>query len=299
MRDVYLVDASIYIFRAWFSLPDSIQDNKGRPVNAVYGYVHFLCQLIERQSPAYMAVAFDESLKSSFRNKIYPGYKANRESAPPELKRQFKLCKDITRLMGLAEYASRTHEADDIVGTIAHRLRRNDFRSIIVSGDKDLTQLIRPGDRYWDFARDKTYLHRDIKKHFGVHPEAMIDLLALAGDSIDNIPGVPGIGKKTAISLLDKYKDMKTLYDKLDSLPHSGLRGASRLHDLLQENREQAFLSQRLAKIDCNAPIRTGIRSVKRQQANMDALQKWFNQQGFGNGLFKRMESVLSDRVVG
>jgi 5'-3' exonuclease len=298
MRDIYLVDASIYIFRAWFSMPDSIRDNKGRPINAVYGYVHFLCQLIERQSPAYMAVAFDESLKSSFRNSIYPGYKANREPAPLELKRQFKLCRDVTRLMGLAEYASKTHEADDIVGTIAQRLRRSDFRSIIVSGDKDLTQLLRPGDRYWDFARDKTYLHTDIKKHFGVRPEAMIDLLALAGDSVDNIPGVPGIGKKTAITLLEKYQDLKTLYGRLDSLPESGLRGANRLYALLQENRDHAFLSQKLAKIDCNAPIRTGIRSVKRQQADMKALQRWFNRQGFGNRLYKRIESVLSDQVA-
>lgn len=298
MRDIYLVDASIYIFRAWFSMPDSIQDNKGRPLNAVYGYVHFLCQLLERQSPAYIAVAFDESLKSSFRNRIYPGYKANRESAPPELKRQFTLCKDITRLMGVTEYASKSHEADDIIGTISHRLRRNDFRSIIVSSDKDLTQLLKPGDRYWDFAREKTYLHRDIRKHFGVRPEAMVDLLALAGDSVDNIPGVPGIGKKTAISLLDKYKDLKTLYGKLGSLPDSGLRGANRLHYLLQENRDQAFMSQSLAKIDCNAPIRTGVRSVKRQQADMHALQKWFNRQGFGNRLYKRIASVLNDQVV-
>jgi len=131
MREIYLVDASIYIFRAWFSMPDSIQDNKGRPVNAVYGYVHFLCQLIERQSPAYIAVAFDESLKGSFRNKIYPDYKANRESAPPELKRQFKLCRDITRLMGIAEYASKTHEADDIIGTISHRLRAMIFAALL------------------------------------------------------------------------------------------------------------------------------------------------------------------------
>ena len=294
MREIYLVDASIYIFRAWFSMPDSIQDNKGRPVNAVYGYVHFLCQLIERQSPAYIAVAFDESLKGSFRNKIYPDYKANRESAPPELKRQFKLCRDITRLMGIAEYASKTHEADDIIGTISHRLRRNDFRSIIVSADKDLAQLLKPGDQYWNFAKDEVYLHRDIRRNFGVHPEAIVDLLALAGDSVDNIPGVPGIGKKTAISLLDKYKDLKTLYAKLDSLPGSGLRGASRLYDLLHENRDQAFLSQRLAKIDCNTPIRAGVRCVKRQQVDINYLQKWFKRQGFGDRLYKRIESVLN-----
>lgn len=298
MRDIYLVDASIYIFRAWFSLPDSIRDKKGRPVNAVYGYVNFLCQLLEQRSPIYIAVAFDESLKSSFRNKIYPGYKANREPAPAELKRQFGLCRDITRLLGIAEYASKTHEADDIIGTISQRLRRNEFRSIIVSGDKDLAQLVRPGDHYWDFARDIIHSYKDVRGNFGVHPEAIIDLLALAGDSVDNIPGVPGIGIKTAISLLDKYKDMKTLYAKLDSLPGSGLRGANRLYDLLENNREQAFLSQRLAKIDCNAPVQTGIRRVKRQQADMDALQTWFTRQGFGQRLYKRVEAVLSDQVV-
>lgn len=298
MRDIYLIDASIYIFRAWFSMPDSIQDNKGRPVNAVYGYVHFLCQLIERQSPEYIAAAFDESLKSSFRNKIYAGYKANRESAPPELKRQFKLCREITRLLGIAEYASKTHEADDIIGTISHRLRRNDFRSIIVSGDKDLAQLLKPGDRYWDFARDKIYLHKDIRKKFGVRPETMVDMLALAGDSVDNIPGVPGVGKKTAITLLDKYKDLKTVYAKLDTLPGSGMRGAHRLFDLLSEHREQAFLSQRLAKIDCHAPISAGVRSVKHQQVDLNNLQKWFRRRGFGDRLYTRIASVLTGQVV-
>ena len=104
--------------------------------------------------------------------------------------------------MGISEYASKTHEADDIIGTISNRLRRNDFRSIIVSSDKDLAQLLKPGDWYWDFARDRTYLHKHIRKQFGVRPESMVDMLALAGDSVDNIPGVPGVGKKTAIVAL-------------------------------------------------------------------------------------------------
>lgn len=295
MRDIYLVDASIYIFRAWFAMPDSIQDNKGRPLNAVYGYVHFLCQLIERVSPAHIAVAFDESLKSSFRNKIYAGYKANRASAPPELKRQFKLCKEITRLLGVTEYASKTHEADDIIGTISQRLRRYDFRSIIISSDKDLTQLLKPGDRFWDFARDKVYLHRDIRKNFGVRPESMIDMLALAGDAVDNIPGVPGIGKKTAISLLDKYKDLDSLYRRLDSLPASGLRGATRLQELLQENHEQALISRQLATIDCNAPVQTGVRKVKRQPVDWQAVSNWFGRHGVGERLYSRITSVLND----
>ena len=275
-------------------MPDSIQDNKGRQVNAVYGYVHFLCKLIEQRSPEYISVAFDESLKNSFRNKIYSGYKANRETAPPELKYQFKLCREITRMMGIAEYASKTHEADDIIGTISHRLRRNDFRSIIVSGDKDLAQLLKPGDRYWDFARDETYLHKDIRKQFGVRPDAMVDMLALAGDAVDNIPGVPGVGKKTAIALLDKHKDLKTLYSKLESLPDSGLRGAARLYSLLHENREQAFLSQKLATIDCNAPVKTGVRACKRKHVDMSELQKWFRRRGFGDRLYSRIESVFT-----
>ncbi|WP_172597687.1 5'-3' exonuclease [Sulfuriflexus mobilis] len=292
------MDASIYIFRAWFSMPDSIRDNKGQPLNAVYGYVHFLCQLLEQQSPEYIAVAFDESLKSSFRNKIYPDYKANREAAPPELKRQFRLCREISDLMGLSTYASKTHEADDIIGTISKKMRRSDFRSIIVSADKDLTQLLVKGDRYWDFARDKWYLHGDIRKHFGVHSEQVVDFLALAGDSVDNIPGVPGIGKKTAISLLEKYQSLDHLYRSVETVSDSDLRGAMRIQGLLQEHREQAMLSRKLASIACNAPVSFGVRSLKRKTVDVDALGRFFSRRGFGHKLLARIEAVVKGQAV-
>ncbi|HXV41213.1 MAG TPA: 5'-3' exonuclease H3TH domain-containing protein, partial [Steroidobacteraceae bacterium] len=195
---VHLIDASYFVFRAYYSVGLEMTDGDGQPVNALYGFGRFLGDLLEEARPGHVAVAFDESLATSFRNEIYPAYKANREPAPPELKRQFGLCRELCRLLGVAEFGSPTHEADDIIGTIATRLRTTGHCAVVVTRDKDLAQLIRDGDHYWDYAGERRYGYADIEGQFGVRPERMADYLALTGDTVDNIPGVPGIGPKTA-----------------------------------------------------------------------------------------------------
>ena len=199
---LYLVDASFFVFRAYYSVGLEMTGVDGEPVNALYGFSRFLGDLIEQTKPVHIAVAFDESLASSFRNEIYPAYKANREPAPPELKRQFAWCREVCRHLGIAEFGSPTHEADDIIGTIAARFRKQGHRAVLVTRDKDLAQLIHDGDAYWDWAAERRLGYADIEGHFGVRPERMADFLALAGDSVDNIPGVPGVGPKTAAALL-------------------------------------------------------------------------------------------------
>ena len=199
---VHLIDASYFVFRAYYSVGLEMTDGDGQPVNALYGFGRFLGDLLERARPEHVAVAFDESLSTSFRNAIYPAYKANREPAPPELKRQFALCRELCRLLGMAEFGSPTHEADDIIGTIATRLRASGHRTVVVTRDKDLAQLIRDGDDYWDYAGERRFAYADIEGQFGVRPERFADYLALTGDSVDNIPGVPGVGPKTAAALL-------------------------------------------------------------------------------------------------
>ena len=142
MPVVHLVDASFFVFRAYYSIPPEMADGEGRPVNALYGFARFLGDLIEREKPEHIAVAFDESLAGSFRNRIYPAYKANREPAPPGLKEQFGRCREFCRLLGLAEFGSAEYEADDIIGTLAKRMRAAGFSSTVVTRDKDLAQLI-------------------------------------------------------------------------------------------------------------------------------------------------------------
>ena len=294
-RVLYLVDASIYIFRAWFSLPDSIENSEGAPVNALYGYANFLCQLIEETAPGYIAVAFDESLQTSFRNRIYPAYKANRETAPDELKNQFRLCRKLTETLGVAAFSSKKYEADDLMGTIAQRMRRNNFRMVYVTADKDISQLMHKGDTFWNYARDECYGYNDCSKKFGVKPGQMTDFLALCGDSADNIPGVPGIGVKTAISLLKQYGSLNSIYKKLDTIPSSQVRGAKRLHALLLQNREQAFMSRQLAIIACNAPINATVQRLRYGGTSALKINRYCSSHGLGDRLRGRLLSLLDE----
>src|SRR5882724_4766318 len=145
MPAIYLVDASYFVFRAYYSIPDHMADGDGRPVNALFGFARFLSDLLERERPQYLAVAFDESLAGSFRNRLYPAYKANREPPPPGLKEQFGRCRELCRHLGAAEFSSPEYEADDIIGTLATRMRSAGFKATLITRDKDLAQLIRAG----------------------------------------------------------------------------------------------------------------------------------------------------------
>ena len=163
---LYLVDASVFIFRAWFAVPVDVADRDGNPVNAVLGFARFLAELLEKESPRHIAVAFDESLEQGYRNEIYPAYKANREPAPIELKRQFALCQEICAALGVARYSSSRYEADDIIGTLATRARAAGLPVTIVSRDKDLTQLLSSVDVYWDAVADVRYGYDDIAERY-------------------------------------------------------------------------------------------------------------------------------------
>jgi 5'-3' exonuclease len=202
----YLIDASVYVFRAYYSMPDDMVDGDGNPVNALYGYCRFLGDFMEQVRPEYLAVLFDESLTTSFRTGIYPAYKANREPAPPELKRQFEQCRQFTRALGVMECAHPIYEADDLIGTLVTVGRGTGRPSTIVSRDKDLAQLVSRHDVFWDFAGKGRLTYEQIPEAFGVLPEQIADFLALAGDAVDNIRGVPGVGRKTAAALLGHFQ---------------------------------------------------------------------------------------------
>jgi 5'-3' exonuclease len=289
---VYLIDASVYVFRAWHSMPPDINDADGNPTHALYGFARFLNDLIERRRPERVGVAFDESLSSSFRQKIYPPYKANREPAPVELKRQFALCREYCRHLGVAEYASPEFEADDLIGTLAARARSEGFKVTVVSRDKDLSQLIEPGDVFWDYSDGAEYRYEHIAARFGVAPERMADYLALAGDAVDNIPGVPGIGRKTAAALMNVFESLEALYDNLSAVADMPLRGASGLRLRLQTHREAAFTAQRLTRIHCAAPLEGGGERLQRRNPDLDSLGRFCSAQGFGMLLPRQAERL-------
>ena len=280
---LYLVDASVYIFRAWFSIPDSMRGPDGMPVNALYGYARFLGELMQRATPAEIAVAFDESLTTSFRNEIYPLYKANRELPPPELENQLKRCRLITEALGISSLASPIWEADDLIGTLAARAQAKREPVTIVTSDKDLAQLVTAHDRLWDYSNDRVLDRDGVFESFGVWPEQVADLLALAGDAVDNIPGVRGIGRKTASALLAHFGDLDALYARVDEVEFLRIRGAKSVATKLKGGRAEAELARRLTVIVRDADlgeVDTAWRGVDRT-----ALAALCKEAGFGDRL--------------
>ena len=292
MSDLYLVDASDFIFRAYYSMPPDMADLDGRPVNALYGFARFLSDLLEQERPLHIAIAFDESLSSSFRNRIYPAYKANREPAPAELKEQFSRCRELCGHFGIAHYSSLEFEADDIIGALATRLRAKGYRSTIVTRDKDLSQLIRAGDQFWDYAAGERIGYHEIPERFGVQPERVADYLALTGDAVDNIPGVPGIGKKTAAVLLKEFTSLDDLYDNLPRVAGLALRGATGVAAKLVAHREVAFLARELTRIACDMPLEVQPGDVRRGPVNLVELAAFYDRADFGSMLRRQAERI-------
>ncbi len=281
MPTVYLIDASPYIFRAYFSLPLSIKSSDGQPVNAVHGYTDFLIQVLTKAQPTHIAVAFDGSLTTSFRNEIYPEYKAQRALPPAELEAQLDDCFQVTTAMGMAAFIDDRYEADDLIGALAKQLVREGHQSVVVSSDKDLTQLVNESVTFWDFAREQRYDAEAVQAKFGVAPQQIVDLLALMGDAVDNIPGVNGVGRKTAAALLRHFASVDDLYDKIDLLPKLPMRAASTLQKTLIEQKEKAFLSKRLAAIETTAPVQADLDSLKYLGPREAAIAPLFSRLGF------------------
>jgi len=282
MSKIYLIDASPYIFRAFFSIPSSMRAPDGSPANAVYGYTAFLLEILKKAQPTHLAVAFDGSLTSSFRNEIYPDYKANREQPDPELEAQLEACWQVTEALGMKAYIDDRYEADDIIGTLIAKFSKPDTRFVVVSGDKDLAQLVNQRTVLWDFAKDRRFDEKAVKQHFGVRANQIVDLLALQGDAVDNIPGVKGIGEKTAVALLKKFASVEAIYQKIDRVEKMSLRGAAAIRARLEQSRDLAFLSKQLATIANDAPIQANLPALKYTGADLRKIEALFDRLGFG-----------------
>lgn len=289
---VHLVDASLYVFRAWHSMPPEFEDREGWPVNAVHGFTRFLLELLERQRPARIAVAFDESLDTNFRNEIYPAYKANRDPAPEELKRQFAHCQRVCRALGLPVLADGRYEADDLIGSALGQVRRAGHAGLIISADKDLSQLLDADDEQWDYARNERWRADGVKARYGVHAHQVADYLGLTGDAIDNIPGVPGIGPKTAATLLGHFGSLDGIYERLDEVPYLRLRGSAQHAARLREHRDIALLSRRLATIDVAAPLPPDLGTAERRAPDAAALEALCEDLRFGPMTRRRLMSA-------
>jgi DNA polymerase-1 len=266
---LYLIDALPYVFRAYFAIRE-MRSPQGHPVQAVYGFARFLLQVLEQEPLTHIGVAFDQSLTTSFRNDVYPAYKANRELPPPDLERQLAYCQAVTRALGMAVFVDHQYEADDLIGTLAHQVR-----------DKDLMQLVTPEATWYDFAKGRRFDPEGVTAHLGVRPEQIPDLLGLQGDAVDNIPGVRGIGAKSAVALLQSFRDLEALYADLDRVETLPLRGARALRQKLDAGREAAFLSRQLATIALDAPVRCDLDTLCYRGAVETEVRALFDELGF------------------
>ena len=289
----HLIDGSLYVFRAWHSLPNDFFDADGHPVNAVLGYTRFLCELLERAQPEHVAVAFDSSLTSSFRNAIYPPYKANRELPPPDLERQFVQCRAVTEALGIRVMIDHSYEADDLIGSTVWALRAQGWRSVVVSADKDFGQLLGEHDEQWDFARGTRWGPAGVHEKLGVHPHQVADYLALCGDAVDNIPGVPGIGAKTAAALLSHFGSLDALLDRIDEVAFLRLRGAAACAARLRAHADQARLCRQLSRIALDAPGATNADELIRAPTDAAALDRLCELLGFGAFTRSRLRALL------
>jgi len=288
----YLIDASVYVFRAYYSMPDDMVDDNGNPINALYGFCRFIGDFMENVTPEYVAVLFDESLSKSFRTEIYPEYKANRDPAPEDLKRQFEQCRRYVRALGVMECASPRYEADDLIGTLVTHGRKYGRPSTIVTRDKDLTQLLSKDDVFWDFSGKGKLRYEQIVDSFGVWPEQIADFLALAGDAVDNIKGVPGVGKKTAAGLLQHFGDLEQIYDNLGRVHEVNVRGAKTLGGKLEMHRDAAMLARQLTGIACDAPIEDAEAAMQPSAPRLGEINALFDEAGIGSALRRQAERV-------
>lgn len=275
-----LIDALPYVFRAFFAIRD-MQGPQGQPVNAVYGFTVFLLQFLQREPLTHIGVAFDESLTSSFRNTFFPAYKANRALPPPELAWQLERCQAVARALGLQVFVDQQYEADDLIGTLAQQATVQDMQVVVVSNDKDLMQLVTPQVTFYDAAKNRRLDPAGVTAQLGVRPEQIPDFLGLQGDAVDNIPGVPGIGIKTALALLQVFPHLEALYTHLTDIDTLPLRNAKTIRQKLEVGREAAFLSRRLATIALDAPVTCALDTLRYHGGDTTAVLPLLEELGF------------------
>ena len=276
---VYLVDGSAYIFRAFHALPPMTRAD-GTPVNAVYGFANMLTKLVEDSEADFLAVIFDTARKT-FRSDIYPEYKAHRPPAPEELIPQFELIREATRAYSLPCLELEGFEADDLIATYARHAVEQGFDVTIVSSDKDLMQLVGPGVRMMDPMKNRFIGPDEVAEKFGVGPDKVIDVQSLAGDSTDNVPGVPGIGIKTAALLLEEYGDLDTL------LARAGEIKQNKRRENLIEFADLARISRDLVTLRKDVPVDHKIAEFQKKRPDPDVLIPFLEEQGFRTILSK------------
>ena len=277
-KSLYIIDGSSYIFRAYFGVRQFLSTSKGFPTNALYGFINMLQKVVREEKPDYLCVAFD-SKEKTFRHDIYSDYKANRDVPPEDLAKQFPYFEPLVDAFNIFSIRVPGFEADDIIGTLALKGSNEGCRVVIVSGDKDMMQLVSPEVKMLDTMKNKWFGIEEVEEKFGVPPEKVIEVMGLMGDSSDHIPGVKGVGPKTATELIQKYGSIEELYKCIDEIDKKKLK------EKLVQDKELAFLSRKLVTIDTNMKLDCSLEDLKVRPSKNEDLRKLFSELEFSSML--------------
>ena len=285
---LFLIDGSSYIFRAFFAIPP-LSNAAGLPTNAIFGFTNILLKLLKQHRPEYVVVALDAG-RETFRNEMFADYKSNRPEAPAELVPQFPYFRKVLDALNLPLLELPGYEADDIIATLCGRMSSQGCEVVVVSSDKDLMQLVTDGIRLLDSAKDLWIGADQVREKFGVAPEQVVEVMGLMGDPVDNIPGVKGIGEKTAIALIQQFQTLENLFAHLAEVEKMKLRGAARVRNLLAEGQQAAFLSRDLATVKRDVPVDVSLENLAFQGPNKEKLEQLFSELNFTQ-LLKTLEN--------
>ncbi len=272
-KTIFLIDGSAYIYRAFHAIRH-LSSSSGLPTNAVYGFTRMLLKLFEDREPRFATICFDAK-GPTFRHKLYPAYKANRPPMPEDMIVQLPYIREVVEAFNLPNLEKEGFEADDLIGTLARRAEQEGFEVVMVTGDKDFMQLVTEHAVIWDPMKDKVTTLDGLREAYGIEPHQMIDVMGLSGDTSDNIPGVPGIGPKTALKLIRTYGSMEELYRQVDTVKQK------KLHENLVKYREQAFLSRKLVTIDTAVPVDFESHRFRIGKPDRDRLSELFSRLEF------------------
>ena len=298
---LYLLDGTLLFFRALYGMPDVFADAAGRRINGVRGYLSYLMNLLLgsgstgiAQPVRYCVAAFDESLTSCWRNDRYPAYKANRPPADDNIAYQLARVRELTEWLGVPVLADLQYEADDFIATLARRARRP---VVIVSRDKDLQQLLNDRVSLLDPKTGLTMGPEAFRETFGFEPGCFPDYQALTGDSVDNIPGIRGVGPKAAGRLIGIFGTLENLYDAAHRWPEAGIKAGSKLHERLQEERRCAFLFREILRLDDRVPLSLTLAETRLRRPDSERLRAGLEDSGLqgalGQGLMSAMERYV------
>lgn len=288
-KSLYLIDGSSYIFRAYYGIRQFLSTSKGFPTNALYGFINMLQKVVKDEKPDYLVVTFD-SKEKTFRHEMYADYKANREAPPEDLAKQFPYFEPLVQAFNIHSVRVPGYEADDIMGTLAKKGAEEGLQVVIVSGDKDMMQLIGPDIRMLDTMKNKWFDIEGVKEKFGVPPDLVIEVMGLMGDSSDHIPGVKGVGPKTATELIRKFGSIEKVYERIDEVDKQKLR------EKLVQDKEMALLSRQLVTINTSMELEFNLEDLKLKPSNNTELKKLFSEFEFSSLLGELEDN--SDPVV-